>query len=103
MRLFLLSEREEWLIRSAIADVMCATNDYASLNEISRILFERGDIDRAFRYAADHCMADAIAYNGKLRAWQISQFFPEIEQAYKEKSQRQTKSMAMIIADYSRS
>ena len=91
-------EREEWLIRSAIADVMCATNDYASLNEISRILFERGDIDRAFRYAADHCMADAIAYNGKLRAWQISQFFPEIEQAYKEKSQRQTKSMAMIIA-----
>ena len=91
-------EREEWLIRSAIADLMCATNDYASLNEVSRILFERGDIDRAFRYVADHCMADALAYNGKLRAWQISKFFPEIEQAYQEKHQRQTKTMAMMMA-----
>jgi len=91
-------EREEWLIRSAIADMMCATNDYASLNEISRILFERGDIDRAFRYSADHCMADALAYNGKLRAWQISQFFPEIERAYQAKHQRQTKRMAMMMA-----
>lgn len=89
--------REEWLIRSAIADMMCATNDYASLNEISHILFERGDIDRAFRYVADHCMADALAYNGKLRAWQISKFFPEIEQAYQEKHLRQTKRMAMMM------
>ena len=89
-------EREEWLIRSAIADLMCATNDYASLNELSRILFERGDIDKAFRYVADHCMADALAYNGKLRAWQISQFFPEIERAYQEKHLRQTKRMVMM-------
>lgn len=89
--------REEWLIRSAIADLMCATNDYASLNEVSRILFERGDIDRAFRYVADHCMADALAYNGKLRAWQISQFFPEIERAYQQKHLRQTKRMAMMM------
>lgn len=91
-------EREEWLIRSAIADIMCATNDYASLNEISRMLFERGDINRAFRYAADHCMTDALAYNGKLRAWQISQFFPEIERAYQEKHSRQTRRMAGVIA-----
>ena len=91
------SKREEWLIRSAIADIMCATNDYASLNEVSHILFERGDIDRAFRYLADHCMADALAYNGKLRAWQISQFFPEIERAYQEKHQHQTRMMVMMI------
>ena len=91
-------EKEEWLIRSAIADCMCATNDYASLNEISRILFERGDIDRAFRYSADHCMADALAYNGRLRAWQISKFFPEIERAYQDKHSRQTRHMAAAMA-----
>lgn len=91
-------ERQEWLIRSAIADVMCATNDYASLNEISRMLFERGDIDRAFKYLADHCMTDALAYNGKLRAWQISQFFPEIERAYQAKHERQTRRMAGVMA-----
>lgn len=91
-------ERQEWLIRSAIADVMCATNDYASLNEISRMLFEREDIDRAFKYLADHCMTDALAYNGKLRAWQISQFFPEIERAYQAKHARQTRRMAGVMA-----
>ena len=91
-------ERQEWLIRSAIADVMCATNDYASLNEISRMLFERGDIDRAFKYLADQCMTDALAYNGKLRAWQISQFFPEIERAYQAKHARQTRRMAGVMA-----
>ena len=91
-------EKEEWLIRSAIADCMCATNDYASLNEISRILFERGDIERAFRYSADHCMVDALAYNGRLRAWQISKFFPEIEMAYQEKHSTQTRYMTAAMA-----
>ena len=42
-------------------------------------------------------MADALAYNGKLRAWQISQFFPEIERAYQEKHQHQTRMMVMMI------
>lgn len=90
-------ENEEWLIRSAIADVMCATNDYASLNSLSRILFTKGDIDRAFRYAADHCMCDALSYNGKLRPWQISQFFPEIEKAYQLKHARATRVMVLMI------
>lgn len=82
---------EEWLTRSAIADVMCATKDYASLNQLSRIIFGKGDIDRAFRYAADHCMPDALYYNGKLRPWQILMFFPEIEKAYQQKHARQSR------------
>ncbi len=82
---------EEWLIRSAIADVMCATKDYASLNQLSWIIFDKGDIDRAFRYAADHCMPDALHYNGKLRPWQILMFFPEIEKAYQQKHARQSR------------
>lgn len=91
-------QKEEWLIRSAMADVMCATRDYASLNTLSRLLFNKGDIDRAFRYAADHCMRDALSFNGKLRPWQISQFFPQIERAYQQKHARQTRIMVMMIA-----
>lgn len=91
------SEYEKWLIRSAIADVMCATNDYASLNSLSRLLFVKGDIDRAFRYVADHCMCDALSYNGKLRPWQISRFFPEIEKAYQLKHARATRVMVLMI------
>ena len=80
---------------------MCATRDYASLNEVSRIMFDKGDIDRAFRYAADHCMVDALCYNGKLRPWQILMFFPEIEAAYQQKHARQsryTKGLLICIS-----
>ncbi len=88
---------EEWLIRSAIADMMCATKDYASLNDLSRIMFDKGDIDRAFRYAADHCMVDALHYNGKLRPWQILMFFPEIENAYQRKHALQSRFTLILL------
>lgn len=92
-----LKAKTEWLIRSAIADVMCSTRDYASLNELSRIIFDSGDIDRSFRYLADHCMVDALSYNGKLRPWQIQTFFPEIENAYQEKQVRQGRHTLWLL------
>lgn len=89
---------EEWMLRSAIADMMCSTKDYASLNEISYMLFDKGDIDRAFHYAADHCMVDALHYNGKLRPWQILVFFPHIENAYQEKHAQQNEFTLILLA-----
>ena len=89
--------REEWLVKSAIADVVCATKDYASLNTLSSLLFSKGDVERAFRYAADHCMVDALLYNGKLRPLQISQFFPQIEKAYQDRNKRQTRILVVMI------
>ncbi len=79
----------EYLVHSAISDVLSATRDYQSLNSIAQELFADGEIAKAFRYTADHCLPDAISYNGKLRPWQISQFFPQIEKAYQKKLQEQ--------------
>ena len=100
---YLEDEKEEtqWLIRSAISDVMSATRDYASLNELAVRLYRSGDIERAFRYAGDHCMRDAIAYGGKLRPWQVAQFFPDIEKAYADRidhSQRRMTIMVIVAA-----
>ena len=86
-----------WLARSAIADVMCATKDYASLNDLAAKLYQQGDIDRAFKYAADHGMPDALFFGGKLRPWQIAQFFPALEQAYEAESARNTRQMWVLI------
>ena len=86
-----------WLARSAIADVMCATKDYASLNDLAERLYRQGDIDRAFKYAADHGMPDALFFGGKLRSWQIAQFFPALEQAYAAESARNTRQMWTLI------
>ncbi len=91
------AEYREWIIRSAIADAMCATKDYAALNEVTRLVFDSGDVDRAFRYAADHCMVDALQFNGKLRPWQILTFFPEIENAYQSKHESQARTTRALL------
>lgn len=90
-------QKEDWIVRSAIADMMCAIKDYTSLNMLSELLYERGDIDRAFRYAADHCMPDALYFNGRLRAWQISQFFPQLEKAYNERNMKHMREMTVLV------
>ena len=86
-----------WLARSAIADVLCANKDYASLNTLAERLYRQGDIDRAFKYTADHGMPDALFFGGKLRPWQIAQFFPALEQAYAAKNARHTRQMWLLI------
>lgn len=91
-------EQIRWLTRSAIADVMCATKDYASLNDLAEILYQEKDTKRAFKYAADHCMGDALFFNGKLRPWQIAQFFPALEKAYEAQTVRSTRGMAALTA-----
>ncbi len=91
------AEYREWIIRSAIADAKCATKDYAALNEVARLVFSDGDVDRAFRYAADHCMVDALQFNGKLRPWQILTFFPEIENAYQSKHEAQSRTTRALL------
>ena len=73
-------ERLSWLIKSAESDIINAVKDYASLTVISQIVLPT-DVVRSFRYLRI-AQEDAIAYNAKLRPWQISQFFMEIEDAY---------------------
>lgn len=86
-----------WLCKSSVADIKCATKDYASLSLIAGRLFDSGDIDRAFRYTADNCMPDALVFNGKLRPWQVSQSFVRIEHEYELKQRRQGHVMTAVI------
>ena len=88
----------EYFARSAMADVMCANKDYASLLELSTLLYEMGDTERAFKYLGDHCLPDALVFNGKLRPWQIARVFPEIEKAYAEKNSRVNAIIRFLMA-----
>ena len=90
-------QKLHYLALSAIADVMCANKDYASLNTISELLYHRGDVDKAFKYAADHCMPDALTFGGRLRPWQIAQFLPALEQAYAAESARNARKMMALV------
>jgi len=88
-------DRMHWFIESAIADVNQAVKDNASLSSIANLLLE-DDVERASRYL-QISMEDALAYNAKLRPWQIARLFPDIEAAYKTKQDEiQHKSNVML-------
>ena len=78
-------EQMEWLIKSAESDIINSVKDYASLTMVAQNLVN-ADLDRSFRYLRI-AQEDAITYNAKLRPWQISQFFLEIEDAYAQRQQ----------------
>ena len=93
------SERMGWLILSAESDIINSVKDYASLTVISQLILPT-DVERSFRYLRI-AQEDAIAYNAKLRPWQISQFFMEIEDAYSARrirTQRMIQGASILLA-----
>ena len=82
-------ERMKWLVRSAECDIVNAVRDYASLTMVAQLILPT-DVDRSFRYLRI-AQEDALAYNAKLRPWQISRFLMQVEDAYQERQARITR------------
>ena len=80
------ADRMFWLIRSAECDLINAVRDYASLTMVAQNILS-SDVDRSFRYLRIS-QEDALAYNAKLRPWQISRFLMEVEDAYTARQAR---------------
>lgn len=84
----------------AIADLTFATREYVSLQELAYLLYERGDLDRAYKYL--NCsMNDAAACNARLRSLGIAEFFPIIDKAYKQKEDRNKQVRSYLMASVS--
>lgn len=81
-------ERIKSLVKSAIADVRCCNHDVASLEELSRILYERGDLERAYNYI-NYCMAGDQAYHNRVRMVTTGQTFGLIHAASVERQHLQ--------------
>lgn len=98
-----LNRREDmknWFIRSAMADIMTATKDNASLFSLADALFKDGDYARAFKYSS-FSLEDAIAFDAKLRQWQISAILPAVQKSYTDIQQtHQKKTRNMLVAMY---
>ena len=50
-----------YLIYSAMADLRVCNRDIASLQELSSLLYDAGDIDRAYAYM-NYCLKAALLY-----------------------------------------
>lgn len=74
----------KYLILSGIADVKIDNRDIASLEELSSILLEQGDIDRAYNYVT-YCKQQALALPNHVRAASLAKTEARVHQLYVEK------------------
>jgi hypothetical protein len=98
-----LQDREKeiyYLIETAILDLESSIREYASLQKLAQLLYEEGDLDRAYRYLSCS-MEDAVACNARLRFIEVTQFFPIIDKAYKVKEERSKTLLHIMLISVS--
>jgi len=87
---------KQWLIVSAINDIQSATKEYISLRNLAFMLYEDGDVDRAYKYIKKS-LEDALFCNARLRTYEISLMMPIIDKAYQHQTESSRKLMMITI------
>ena len=77
-----------------------AVREYISLRKLAILLYQEGDIERAYSYVKI-CMEDAAACNARLRKLEILEIFPIINDAYQQKTEKQQEQMKWTLASIS--
>ena len=91
-----IEEARHYYTLAAISDMQSDTREYIALRKLAVILFQSGDIDRAYHYLT-LCMADAKACNARLRILEILDTFPVVNEAYLEKKQQQQRVITGVL------
>lgn len=94
------ASEKKYLIISSLADLKSAVKEYVSLRKLAQLIYEEGDIDRAYNYLKCS-LEDATVCNARLRTLEISQVFPIIDNAYRLKSERQQREMKIFLISIS--
>ncbi len=91
-------QEKKWLSISAISDLQSANKEYISLRSLAFLLYEDGDIDRAYKYMK-RSLDDALFCKARLRTYEISQMMPIIDKAYQlENESRQRQLVIFLIS-----
>ena len=106
LRYFILSEMYEkqhqngtqikYLALSSIAGIKNAVREYIALRKLAVLLYEQGDIDRAYTYI-HRCIDDAKACNARMRMVETSTFLSVIDSAV-VKQKQDTRNAAIWAA-----
>jgi hypothetical protein len=80
-------QRIYYLAKTAIEDLQLSIREYASLQKLAYLMYEAGDVERAYRYL-DCSMTDAVACGANLRSFEVAHFFPIIDRTYRSQEQR---------------
>ncbi|MBW4359093.1 DUF6377 domain-containing protein [Flavobacterium taihuense] len=87
-------EEKKWLSISALSDLQLAKKEYISLRSLAFLLYEDGDIDRAYTYIK-RSLDDAVICNARLRTYEISKMLPIISESYQQ--QNETNRFQLIV------
>lgn len=92
---------KEYLTRSAILDVSSGTKEYASLILLASVLFDEGDIRRAFDYI-NCAFEDAIFSKANFRTAEVMKTMPVIDAAFhmaeRQATERNRRYLAVAVA-----
>lgn len=85
-----------YLIYSAMADLRVCNRDIASLQELSSLLYDAGDIDRAYAYM-NYCLKAALLYPNRVRIINISTELDKIYANYQQRDIRWRNSLQKYL------
>ena len=94
-----LGDKEQellYLALSALADIRVAITDHASLWNLAQLLYEKGDIERAYRYMR-FSWDQTKFYNARLRSWQSAGILSLIDKTYQAMIEKQNKRLEQYV------
>ena len=80
---------------SALSDMKHGVMEHASLREVALLLFQRGDIERAYRYM-NCCIQDAQQSQARLRTVEMAGDMPLIIESYHQRIQEQQRNQQIL-------
>lgn len=91
------SEEKKYLAISAISDLKYGIKEYISLRRLAYLLYQDGDIDRAYTYMKAS-MDDAMFCNSHMRMMEVSQILPIINNDYQNKTLEQKRQLFTLLS-----
>lgn len=82
------------LALSSISDLTSGVREYVSLQRLAIVLFEEGDVNRAYSYLKCS-LEDANACGARMRTIEVGDVFPIINEAYMEKNRQNRRNLSV--------
>jgi hypothetical protein len=89
-------KEKECLILSAISDIQCAIKDNASISMLANILFEEGDVDRAYNYIR-FSLNNGNLFGSRIRSSQILNTLTIIDKTYHKNNEKKNKELRIYF------
>jgi len=82
-----------YLAMSGIADIRCSNKDIASIQELSEILFKKGEVSRAYKYM-NICLQTTQEYKNRVRSVSIARVYESILEEFMNRDEVQRANLA---------